>query len=396
MKVGYILKNYPELRNIIGKVNNTDYVYDSKNNLFQYSNKIKKLLNSYLGFKYSGDELFKHKSVLNLKQLDFYHFFNHISYGNKPYITTFETVIPRTSQFLFGFKEEKNKKEIDSSIVKEIEVLDRDTCKKLIAISECTKEFQFNLLNNFEPKLAERIKKKIIVLHPPQELLINSYKEKFSGDQDSEAITFVFVGRHFHQKGGYESVVSFDRLCKKHPNLKLKLIIIGNVQNTEDSTKIVSLEDIRFIENIIGKNKNIELKKEMPNLEVLEIFKLSHIGLLPTWADTYGYSVLEMQAAGCPVITTNVRALPEINNDEVGWLIDLPLNDTKEAVNSNESDKSRIRETIISSLYKIMSSIVENPESIEQKGINSLKRIKEEHNPDTYAQKIQSIYEDII
>ena len=39
----------------------------------------------------------------------------------------------------------------------------------------------------------------------------------------------------------------------------------------------------------------------------------SHIGLLPTYNDSYGYSVIEFFSYGCPVITTNILALPEIN-----------------------------------------------------------------------------------
>lgn len=51
--------------------------------------------------------------------------------------------------------------------------------------------------------------------------------------------------------------------------------------------------------------------------------KQCHIGLLPTFGDTFGFSVLEMQACGCPVITSNNYALPEINNKEIGWICDI-------------------------------------------------------------------------
>ncbi len=62
----------------------------------------------------------------------------------------------------------------------------------------------------------------------------------------------------------------------------------------------------------------------MPNQQVLELLKTCDVGLLPTYADTYGFSALEAQSAACPVISTDVRALPEINNTEVGWLINVP------------------------------------------------------------------------
>lgn len=70
--------------------------------------------------------------------------------------------------------------------------------------------------------------------------------------------------------------------------------------------------------------------------------KNSHVGLLQTWSDTYGYSVLEFQACACSVITTDLRALPEINNNEVGWLIELPKNIFKELVLEDEEHKNKI------------------------------------------------------
>ena len=85
-----------------------------------------------------------------------------------------------------------------------------------------------------------------------------------------------------------------------------------------------SCQDSPTCLHLIGVQKQPKLHKwisyvpKLTNNETLELMKKSHIGLLPTYADTYGYSVLEFQAAGCPVITTNVRALPEINNNNLG------------------------------------------------------------------------------
>lgn len=45
--------------------------------------------------------------------------------------------------------------------------------------------------------------------------------------------------------------------------------------------------------------------------------KKAHVCLLPTWMDTFAYSVLEAQACGTPVISTSLRALTEINNENV-------------------------------------------------------------------------------
>ncbi len=90
---------------------------------------------------------------------------------------------------------------------------------------------------------------------------------------------------------------------------------------------------------IQGNREWINYFPQLPNSEVLDMMKKAHIGLLPTYADTYGYSVLEFQAAGCPVVTTNVRSLPEINDNDKGWLIEVPKNRMGEAIYSTDTDR---------------------------------------------------------
>lgn len=105
----------------------------------------------------------------------------------------------------------------------------------------------------------------------------------------------------------------------------------------------------------------------------MNLLQKSHVGLLPSWSDTYGYSVLEMQAAGVPVITTNIRALPEINSEEVGWMINLPLSNTGEAEYVGVEARSFIRKKLINDLENIIESIVVDRDVIKEKVLNAWK-----------------------
>lgn len=120
--------------------------------------------------------------------------------------------------------------------------------------------------------------------------------------------------------------------------------------------------------------------------------KISDIGLLPTRADTYGYSILEMQAAGTPVITTNVRAIPEINTDETGWIIEVPKNSMGEANYQTKDDLKKLRETIQNGLTVILEDILLNTDTINPRRKASLDRILKEHNPKDYEKVIEKIY----
>ena len=109
------------------------------------------------------------------------------------------------------------------------------------------------------------------------------------------------------------------------------------------------------------------------------------VGLLPTWADTFGYSILEFQACGCPVITTDVRAISEINDWSCGWLIKVPKNDFGEIVWSEEEEKLEISKCIQTALEDSIVDILDNYDSIRQKGYNCVDRIRRYHDPERYG-----------
>jgi glycosyltransferase involved in cell wall biosynthesis len=121
------------------------------------------------------------------------------------------------------------------------------------------------------------------------------------------------------------------------------------------------------------------------------------VALLPSYAESYGYSILEAQACGCPVITTDIGAMPEINNNCCGWVINLPKRDYggKSLGRSryNTADGRREISTVIKSqLEKIILSILDNPQSLEDRRDPALNRIRKEHDPRTHAAELKRIY----
>ena len=252
------------------------------------------------------------------------------------------------------------------------------------------KKIQLEILNKCSDGLRNTIKEKIQVIHPPQELIFNSYNEKTSylGDE----ITFIFIGRDFYRKGGYELTKAFNNVCKKFNNSKIRLILIGDINNKSDYTKKVLDSEVEEMRYIINENKKIEYFDELENSKVIELIKRSNVGFLTTWADTYGYSVLEMQACGCPVITTNIRALPEINNNDSGWIIELPLTNLYEANYFNENSRKNIRNILLNEIEKILIEIIHNKDVIEIKATKALDRIKKYHNLEDYNKKLSEIY----
>lgn len=203
-------------------------------------------------------------------------------------------------------------------------------------------------------------------------------------------LRFIFVGRDFFHKGGKESLNAILKVRREHP---IELILIGDF-NRHDYLTCDLCDDPLDVEKLINENQDwITYYPSLENAKVLELMKTCHVGLLPTRADTYGYSVLEMQACGLPVITTDVRALPEINNEECGWLIHVPKNAYGEAFYAMPEEIVALSQTIESQLEVIVKAICENSQQIREKAIASLKRIKEMHSPERYAEMLMQVYE---
>jgi glycosyltransferase involved in cell wall biosynthesis len=319
-------------------------------------------------------------SDLNINPVSFYHFFNAVSFGRKPWITSFETDIPR-----WGYHNPEKKNE------KGVKLIAGSYCKAIIAISESTALHQQARMDQHFPAFKDDVLSKMLVIHPPQVLHIKEYGQK---NLDRDFVVFTIIGNEFFRKGGSELLRVFDNLLKK--KYPLKLNIISKLEHG-DYAKKSTREDFDNALKIIAKYpENIFHYSKIDNAKVIDMLNRSHVGLLPTWADTYGYSILEAQASGCPVITTNVRALPEINNDETGWIIPVAKNLLGDAIMSTPQERKVFSDNLIEQLLYVIKDIVHHPDQIEVKGKNSIGRIAKHHNPIQSANRLEKIYDSIL
>jgi glycosyltransferase involved in cell wall biosynthesis len=333
-----------------------------------------------LGIKTKFKDLFLNSFYdFNLNQVDGYHFFNTLSFGQKPYVTTFETNLPRWG------KPNKTMTKVGHNL------LAKQQCKRLIALSNCTANFlRTNLGDNNYP-LADLIESKLLVLHPPQNLILE--KKPLS---KKNKVEFTIIGSDFFRKGGMEVLSVFDYLKKKgYDNWHLNIVSSMNYGDyASKTTKTNFLEASKLIGNM---SNNITHYKRLENPKVLQLLKKTDIGLLPTYADTYGYSVLEAQAAGCPVITTDIRALPEINNKSIGWIINVPKDEFGNGKLNSDSDRRIFSERLKSQLIETTQDILEaNLEQINTKGNLAIEKIRKHNNPATNARVLKAIYNEFV
>ena len=268
-----------------------------------------------------------------------------------------------------------------------------DKCTALLPMSQWAYNYELWLLSQFaKPEEIAQIKSKMSILYPPQEVMITpeEFEEKF---RKMGKLRFLYVGGQVKRKGGAEVLKAFHQLSQQYDSFTLTFI--GKLGDSYNNFYL-DVEELKEIRAIIASADWLEYHEKLPNEEVIKLAKQAHIGLLPTMGDTFGFSVLEMQACGCPVITTDRQALPEINNDQCGWLIntkDIPLSHGDDFAHYTRDEVDDLSKTIREQLIKIGAVALDNRISLQERAENSLERIKMQHAPIEYRSKLCSIYE---
>jgi glycosyltransferase involved in cell wall biosynthesis len=260
------------------------------------------------------------------------------------------------------------------------------SCRRIIAMSSWAFNHQKSFLEA-HPDLRDVVTAKMTTLHPAQESLIASYDAKPLG---GEVRRFTYVGRAFFLKGGMEVLLAFERLLGR--GYPVHLTVVSDLECGDYLTRSTPDDQVRARSLMDRMGGACTYHASLPNAGVLQLLRESHAGLLPTLIDTYGYSVLESQAAGCPVITTDGCALPEINNSEVGWLIPVEKDPHGIARVRTPAERASFRENVVENLVRIVADICDRPGSLRQKGERALERIAREHSPESRAAILEDIY----
>ncbi len=396
MRIGILSKNYAAKRLFLNKLANAIYKDIRFYNYYLWKNAHLWFLKIIGKLNMSPEEqasklFYDYKAILPTK-CDLYHFFNTINYSKKqPWVISVESGVPWPLEVIRCVESSnadlssiKNNRYVKRALY----YLSLPNCRGLIALSKCSQNIQLEILNQF-PEYKEQIVKKLITLYPPQDLIIKSISEKINYTKKSKKFTFIYVGRDFFRKGGRETLQVLSELKKKYD---FNLILISNLR-IDEIKYLRSSHDIEDTKKLINDNLSwIEFHESLPNNEVLEKIKQSNVALLPTWMDTYGYSVIECQACGTPVISTSLRALTETNDDKVGWLIKVPVNKLNTPIHNTKEEQDIFHDTLSKELYKTIEYVLLHTDEVQTKSQNCLKRIEKYHDPQKYAKKLDLIY----
>jgi glycosyltransferase involved in cell wall biosynthesis len=374
VKVGTNHRSYLEKRNLFS-LPFQRYEVTKIWDLYQFANvlhwKALGRINWRLNFTHSDAVL----GSLLYRDIRLLHFVNSISTSKKPWVTSFETLVPR----YYDVRED------------ELAPLAAPNCRRLLAFSQCAYDFQVRHTRERFPRYAAEIEKKLAVLHPSQEVLVTDVRDRTYLNRGR--LTLTLVGTEITVKGLIEVLDALEILIQRGYPVALNLI--GEVTAIDYPYRVTS-EQARAIEARIASKRWITHVRRMPNEDVLAIMRCTDVGLLPSYQETYGFSVLELQASGCPVVTTNVRALPEINCAASGWIIELPLTDDREMRIRGPADVEDVRNAVREGLVTTIQAIFEDPSQLERRGASAIEFIRRNHSPNENVRYLEALYDSIL
>ncbi|MFM0074009.1 hypothetical protein PQQ86_22900 [Paraburkholderia sediminicola] len=76
----------------------------------------------------------------------------------------------------------------------------------------------------------------------------------------------------------------------------------------------------------------------------------------------------------------------------VGWVVDLPLNESGELDVCNETVKRQFRDGIIDGIYKAARDAIQHPEALRERGQRCIERVASEHGQVAYADQLSQLY----
>ncbi|MDT7549877.1 MAG: hypothetical protein QOE84_2271 [Actinomycetota bacterium] len=238
---------------------------------------------------------------------DAVHLWNKISLGRQPWGVSIESILPRLLRAQPG-----------SRLMRLLRsrLLD-DRCRFIAPISDWSHDL---FLETLTPAELAVIQPKTHRVYPYQRVDMDDAPVEAPGA--GEPLHIGFVGGEFFRKGGEALLAVADRWGD---DLDLRFHVVTACTRRDYATPWISDEHITRTRSRLEQHPRISWYPSLPNADVLGLMRRMHVGVLPTMAETFGFSLLEFMSVGRPVIGTNPQAGAEILGPDRSWTLELEL-----------------------------------------------------------------------
>ena len=150
----------------------------------------------------------------------------------------------------------------------------------------------------------------------PNGIDVSEYQCRAMGDKGAIKKQIVFLSR-IHEKKGIEFLIdAWEKLQSKYPDWNVVIAGNGEADYIEQLKQKIASK---------GLQKCVEIVPPVFGYEKHKLYCESSLFVLPTYSENFGMVVAEAMSCGVPVITTNGTPWQELNEHQLGWCIDLSL-----------------------------------------------------------------------
>lgn len=238
----------------------------------------------------------------SLTRVDLLHTWNRINWGSRFWGVSFEDFLPR-------FWLPPTHPVTKAAMAK----LRSKNCRFIIPISEFARR---NFLRHLEDSTREILEPKVRVVLPFQD--VHQRKSQYVPPASEGPLNVTFIGADFFRKGGEPLLEAIEAVGDE---LDIRCHLISRISGSDHGSREVDRGHLEATKDKLRSVGRISWHEYLPPEKIKRLLEETHVGVLPTFQDSFGYSVLEFMAAGIPVITTDVNALPEFVDAKVGFRI---------------------------------------------------------------------------
>lgn len=329
-------------------------------------------------------------AFLPYPRFDIYHLWNGILLNRRPFITSFESYLPR----VFHGRRDLHYRAAMGR-------LRSPDCRRLLAMSNFARRFFcWQNKDEVDDALAGKIEVFAGGVSVPEHAIEHRLEALAAAGRGP--FRCCFVGHEFFRKGGYPVVRAFARLAQSHRDVRLVVVsrlLANDYASREPHERTAEMRDM------LRTASWVEWHESLPHAEVLRLMTTCRLGLLPTLDDTFGWSTLEAMSYGLPVISTNICALPEIVHDgHNGCLIPLACEDNGRwsglALPAGSTAATAARAAayrcIEDGVFDAVSRLIESPDDVVRMSRNAVAYVQERHDPIRRGQRLAAIYREAV
>ena len=163
------------------------------------------------------------------------------------------------------------------------------------------------------------------------------------------------IRRMNKENGDY---ILFLSRVQKRKNIKRILLAFENVSSKNKNLKMLIAGEVpyegKFVYSLINKNKSaskIKLLKHISENKKIQLLTNAKFLIFASLIEGFGLPILEAQACGCPVITSNLSSMPEVAGKGALFVNPYSVDEIEGAMEKVMKD-SKLKENLIKEGYK--------------------------------------------